>query len=598
MRPTYRTASSFSAIRFSRKLLLASVSLTLAGLTVSCEKTSSSEDVRKALDHGTSMIRGGESGEAIKILQGPANQNGAPGATLQLKANLGHAKYDQAMVKLAALDSLYLDVSRLQGEIAQLATSISVGNTLVEGYNKMEPGPTRDLLKTRLADVQGGPEKKVWVSPEGRESKQPIPTLSAAKQTVSELEQKLAAKQEEIRKLEGDRSSALQEADKLRDAVDGLKGNAQVDAFRKASEARKQVSLISNQIDLRNGELLLIQRDLEVAKGQVAVLEKYVEVVTQQDQAITSGQTEVQARVSHQQDVSKQAVALSGSSPGTAEGGYVPATLSAKSELLATKLDEAGKAYTEAEELLKGAQSAYEAAAAEAATYRNELAKSIDLYSGKSKYNEELLKANRQANWPAAYRIQVGSVLGRLGDLYARQSEVQSRQEKLVESTTSILQKAGAEVPGKLSAQAGVAKTAHDAAVDAYDKSVKELQDAADSIQQDPEKRKVAAATVQVFVLYQWAQLLRESGDNDGASKLLDRAREQRNLVTEASNGAFPATLPPELALSIPATGATSTPDAGSQTPADGSTPPAAAPGASPATPGKSEEWPATEPAK
>lgn len=542
MTPSLSSSHVNAAPALLRAAALASVSLAALAFSAGCERATGT-DLRVSHEKGARYIQGGESDKAADALKEFAQGDGAPGATLQHKFTLGHAQMDQAYSKVAQLEAVYLDISRLQGEIGQIASTLSVGNTLVAGYRMNNPSATRQIIRQRIAEAQGGPDKAVWIDT----GKMPIPTQVAAKQKVSEFEGKVTAKKEQIDKLTNDRAAALTESDRLREAVDTLKGRAAVDAYAKASESRKKVSLISGDIDSAQGELAHLESDLGVAKGLLVVVESHIAGLQAQDRALATGFEAVSEKVSGQLEVSKRAVA--------GAGDAASASITGKADELAAKLDEASKLFTEAEASFKAAVTAYESAYNEANSFRQDIGTKLDLYRGKNEFEESQLSVLQRSVWPSLYRIQQGVSLSAVGDLHARRAAVLGAHDRLVGSLTAVLKAAGLEVPAKLKTDEPAVAAARKAADEAFAASVNELDGAASTIQgQDPEKRRQASIISRVFVNYAWSQLKADAGDAAGAKEKLDEAIRLRDSVAAEADGKFPAPLPSALALQPAAT--------------------------------------------
>lgn len=527
-----RDTSSVGRNTWAAALMLAAGAVALAG----CEKASDPE-VRTAVESGSARLGGGLPAEAAQVLQPASQTQTAPGGTLAVKFALGHAKLDQAREKAVKLTDLYIDIARLEGEIAQITSTVALGNTLVEGYRKQDPAAARQLIRTRLAEARGGPDKAVWIDT----GKLPIPTLSAAKQQVSSLQERVAAKQEEIKKLEAERAGAIRNADALAEKVDGLRGREAVDAYAAASNARKAVSLVSSRIDVAQGELVTLERDAAVAAGQLGVVEKYITSLEAQDKQLADRFGQIGQQIGAQQAVSKAAVEAQ---------SELASSITAKVDELNKLLDEANKTFAEAEELYKAAEAAYGSAFNEATSQRGELQARMANYSGKSAFDEKMLRSLSNGTWPSVYRIQQGIALKGLGDLQARRAEGLATRERLTALVGPVVQAAGLTAPAALSTDPAALKSARDAAAESYQKAVTELEGAADNIQgQDPERRRMAAHVARTFALYEWSRLLAASGDEAGAAAKLDEAKKARDAVATEADGKAPVALPPELAI-------------------------------------------------
>lgn len=592
--------------RLVRAVAAVALSAGVLGLLAGCER--SAESNSEVVDKGTGLVQAGASDEAAKALQSAVSKGGETGATVQANAALGVALLDQARANAARLSALYDDVRTLQLEIGQVATAVSVGNTLVAGYRAEDPAPARNLIRQRVGEAQGGPDKTVWVDT----GKQPLPSIASARQNVSDLQQKVAAKQDEIRRYEADRAAAVQEADKLRDQADSLKGRESVDAFARASEARKSVSVVSGRIDAAQNELTLLQRQLEVAQGQLDVVSKYVDVLERQNQSIDNGQKGILDTVGGQLSVSKTAITApappapapvapaatsseaGGENAPSASVSLVSApSLAAKAEVLAAKMEEAHALYEKAAEQFKAAGKAFESAFGEAGKLRSTVAARLANYQDKpaDHANRKALESLQRNIAPAAYRLDQAAALQQLGDLDARRAEILAAQASLVAEVGSAVKAAGESVPAKLTApDAAAVKAARDAASESYERAIAELEGVESSIQgQDPERRRQTSNVMRVYVLASWAANLEAGGDAAKAKEKLDAARTLRDSVLQENNGTFPGSLPGLLATSFAPPAAppaeSPAPSEPPAAPAAPATPAAPAPEAAPATP-------------
>lgn len=542
-RPGVASTGLESTLRASRGVLCSQVVLRVAAVGVvvvgswGCEKKSD-ETITIALERGTARVRGGQAADAVATLTPVTSRDAAPGATLVAKFTLGHAKSALGREKALELDAVYLDVARLLSEITQIGQSVSVGNTLVAGYRQQDPTAARERIRERIAEAQGGPGKDVWVDTGAN----PILTLSAARQRLSAAQEQVAAKQAQLRALQDKRRAAIAEADELLRRVDGLSGREAVDAYATASTARKQISLVSGEIDVAEGELAILQAQQGIAEGQVAIVERFIAQLQAQDRAIATGFEQVTSQIASQQAVSRTAVEATGENV---------ASLNARAGELATVMARAEALHAEAEGLFREAAAAYEAAFIEAGRLRAELATRIGPTGDQSRFDAVMLDGLRRSVWPSVFRQQQGFAMAAIAELHARRSAAFGSKARLVNALTPTLQTAGLPMPTSLQGNAAAdAKAAMDAATEAYSRAVQELEGAAEGLQgtdAETNRRRQASYMSRMFVFFNWSKMLAIAGDAAGAQQRMQQAIALRDQLV--ADGVVLPSLPGELAM-------------------------------------------------
>lgn len=514
----------------------------LVGLTaglgaVGCEKKTD-EAITVAVERGTAQVRAGRAADAISTLTPIVRRDEAPGATLVAKYTLGHAHRSLADEKARSLVGMYVEIARLTSDIAQIGQALSVGNTLVTGYRLQDPTAVRERIRERIAEAQGGPGRDVWVDT-GRD---PVLTLSAARQRLSAVQEQVAARQAQRQALLDRRRAAVAEADELRSRVDGLTGRAAVDAFTLASNARKQVSVVSGEIDQVEAQLAVLRQQQAVAEGQVAVVERYIAGLQAQERAVTTAYEQLTSRIGGQLAVSRSAV------EGAAEGAT---SLQAKAAELAGTVATADELLAEVEKLLNEAAVAYEAAFIEAGRLRAELTTRIGPAGSTSQFDATVLDALRRTVWPTVYRHQKGLALASLGDLQAQRAAVMHQLARTADSVKVAVEAAGLTVPEGLrrdfSAQA---RTALESATAAYRRADEELLGAAEGLQgtdAETRQRRLSSTAGRMWVHYNWGKMLQLVGDTAESQRRITEAIALRDQLV--SDGFVLPSLPGELAL-------------------------------------------------
>ncbi len=548
--------------------------VSLGSAVMGCQK--SNDATRQDVDRGSGYIAAGAADEAVKKLTPGAALTLESGASIHAKAALGHAKLDLAFSKANELTSLYTEIAQLQSEAAQVANIVANGNVLIEGYKLANPAAAHAKIQGLLSEAEGGEGKAVWFDT----GKLPLPTLSAAKESVSKSEAAVAAKEAEIKKLEGDRTAALAKADELATAVDGAKGRAAVDAFAKASEARKDVSAISTSIDVAQNDLALLHADLAIATGQVETVSRYIAGLKDEDKSIAAGFDAIKSQVAAQSKVSTLAVT---------GGGKDNSSIDAKAAELAEKLKQADEVYGEAQKLFGEAATEYRGAFSEAQLFRKGLEDQIQAGSTKDQdVVVMLVKLTEKTTLPAVYKLDLGQALAGTASLEASKATLLASRAAVAGTVSAALGKAGIAVPAALEVKAGDVKASKDAAVKAFADADLEFENAYNGIQGgDPLSvgRQNNITLARLFLNYSLSQFLASTGDTAGAADALKKAAGYRDTLL-GSNFAIPG-LPPELQVAPVAPAAPTTAPTAGGTPAGDATPttgPTSAPSTEPTT--------------
>ena len=89
-------------------------------------------------------------------------------------------------------------------------------------------------------------------------------------------------------------------------ASDAAKGQESVDAYKKFSDAKKKAADLQAQIDLINGQLMPLEKDLEIAAGQQQIMQGVVAELDAESKALDDGWKDIQSKVAAQTDVITQ----------------------------------------------------------------------------------------------------------------------------------------------------------------------------------------------------------------------------------------------------------------------------------------------------
>jgi predicted nucleic acid-binding Zn-ribbon protein len=489
---------------------------------------------------------------------------------VQAKAALSDAQMAEGNRVARELDLKQIEAVRLIREMELLGIRIAVGNTLEAGYSKQNPAAIQADYAKKIADAQGSADKPAWFADEkGGVS---LPTLAAVKQDVSRLQSEISKRQSDIDALTQKLNDQQAQVDKLQQQADAAKGREAVDAYRKASDARKVLADISAQIETAKANLSPFQHDLEVAQAQQSVVEGYIARVQDQEKQLLANWHSIQQAGAAQKTLAVTIVGTNGKTTGDA------ATIDAKSKELSDVLADAKKLADEAEQDLTGAVKSAGDAVSQAEELRRTVdplrveAESKDAFSAKIAYKNLL-----DVYSPTYFKMHQGVVETQLANMYGNQVAMLKAESGLIHQLTPILRKAGVKMPAGLEI-ADLDQQIKSATANAdqhYSAAADELDGAANAaLANDP--RGNQAKLARIFTMYDWAKFARDNGDAKNAKARLDEAVNGREQILAAQPAAMVSLpdelLPPPPKVETPAPATAPTPASASATPADPAT--------------------------
>ena len=179
---------------------LAVLGLTGALLAGCDAGTNPDAQARAKMNEGRiAAARGDESGRetAKQLLTQAASLPDVSTATsAQAHAELGQVQYDSAIEMLRDADRKELAASQIALQIAALGAQLGNSATLVQGYQKLDPGPAKKTIDQKIVDTKGGPDKPTWTVMD--QLKINMTSLNAAQQEISRIQGEIAKRQTQI----------------------------------------------------------------------------------------------------------------------------------------------------------------------------------------------------------------------------------------------------------------------------------------------------------------------------------------------------------------------------------------------------------------
>jgi hypothetical protein len=554
---------SFKQLALKQLAILGLTATLLAG----CDGASPDSDARAKMNAGRiAAAKGDEEGrsEAKTMLTQAASTPGVSTASsAQAHATLGQVQYDAGLEMLRDADRKELAASRIALQIAALGSQLGNSATLVQGYQKLDPAPSKTQISNQIAQVKGAPDKPTWTASE--QAKINVTSQSAAEQEVSRIQGEIAKRQSQIKDLDDQRVAALKEADEAMKASEAAKGRESVDQYKKYSDAKKKAADFQTQIDMLNGQLMPLQKDLEIAVGQQQIMQIAVTELENESKTLDEGWKDIQSKIAAQTDLITQIAAApaEASTQPSASPSASGKSITAKAIILAQTVKEAQESRDKASEALEQAIAEFDKACTEANSAGREMSEQgLEQSAVKS-----VADIAREVISVQVYKLRLATAERVLGEMQLSKAAGISSRIKLREMLTPLMAQAQQTMPREL------ADTTLDAQLkETLGNSAKSFDDAsnhladiidgpgADSISTSTKK---AASISKIFLLYNQQQLALLKGDKAGA----DKAHADAVTAVKAAadlQASFP-TLPGDLAAAIPP-------------------PPAAAPAETPAT--------------
>lgn len=550
---------------------MAAATVSTALLAGGCGSAEADQSVRDAIVKSQEAQRkGGDEGqkEAQQILESAVQKTDASNGTkAQAKSALGQLQLDAARDTLRDSSRYEIEAGRLALEIAQLSNLVGRSNTLVEGYKQNDPQKVKESIDQQIAQAQGAADKPAWITNE----KMTLPTLATVKQTISQLEGQIAQKSDALKQLDQQRVQKLEDAEKITKDSANAKGQAAVDAFKKAADLRKEAADLGVKIDQGKAALVPLQGDLAVAQGQEKMLNDVIAQLKEQSQQLDASWQNVQSLMSKQSDVAKEIVGTATAGATSAPSGDVTGASGKSIAEKAVAMAEAAKQADDLRETaiasLHEASKQFEDAKSAATALQQDLRTKSGDFAGKPQdaaWKIELSVVN-----PNTFELQRALAQRLLGDAEAARATSLNARVQLADYLSPIFTKAGLQIPeqlqsGDMSKRAQEALSLADEAYNSADEALENVM-----LSSAPEDMKNAAAIERIFELYGRTHAARLAGQPQKADQYLATAKQ---AITDLQNENPVPTIPPlpgELAaLVVPPATAPAAPTAPTTAPA------------------------------
>jgi hypothetical protein len=527
------------------------------------------EDVAKAQ---LALQRGDASGveEAQKLLETAASSTDISSLTkAYAKSSLALVEQNNASKIMRQIDDNDQTLRQLIYEIGRLAQQVDTSRAMAAVYDKYDPKPAHDAITAAIAAAQGGPDQAVWV----KQDNSSIPSLTAVKQTISQLQGQIAKQNDALKVLQDQRTQTLDEADQADKSSEISKDQQSVDDFKRGADLKKQAGDLAVQIAKNQAQTVPMQNDLAVAQGQQVVLEKLIQELQDESVQLDTGWKSVQDAVSSQAVLQKQIVAGNGEAAASAAPAPAPAetaaagggaatgtpavgilsptagkSLNDKAEALGKLVDEIKQERTDALSDLNNAIHHYSEAAVAGQDFYASLDTKIKDPANMNRPEMDAWKNLQAIGGPANYHIKEALAQRQLAELYVSAVDNDNRRAKLQDEVSKILGTVNIPVPPGLS-DAGLdddKKTATTDATTAYTAAEEGINNLTTGL--SPEPLKNIAKVEAILTFYGEVQLARATGDSATAAAKLASAEGARDEAVQ--DGLQIPPLPPEIAAS------------------------------------------------
>ncbi len=500
-----------------------------------CDEQSADRKVQNDVDRSHQLALGGTEeslSQARQLLESAStNASASPATQANAKALLAQIELEAARAAQRDIDRQMMDVSRLCSDITQLGQQIATTNALIAGYRRYDPQEALASIQQKIADATGGPDRAAWFTHENSQ----IPTLTVLEQDIARLEGEIAAQEAKLQQLSAQRTQVLTEADTAARDTEGPKNESTLEAFRRASDLRKQAADIATDMENVEAALLPLRKDLGIAQGQEQVINRVVVELQQQGEALQRAWQQIQQQISAQGALAR--AILQGAAGSASAASVVPAggSISNKASELAEIVT---RLATLRERALKNARDAaenYGQAVSKAMELRQQLAGKIQDTKNQSRPELNSWKTMRDVMDPAVFRLQQSAAQRTLAGILASHAQELHMRIDLRNALTPILQSAGLPLPDQLAANNADQdrKTALTEANAAYEAANGLLENITEGQAQADVKS--AASVARMLTLYAWSELNRAGGDEKSAEEHLELARQVRNAAIEAN---------------------------------------------------------------
>lgn len=523
-------------------LTLATSAICLFGtLTTGCDQLESATGLSdRAVDQNISQaesqrLAGGDAWTAT--LQNAASEKGAsPAQRARANSLLAEVEFNQARQHLANARTIRLEIDRLIWSIADLTQQIQSNNALIEGFHKLEPVEARKQIAAQVALAQGGPDQPDWFKHENT----PLPTLSFIKQQISSLQGEIAGRQDKIKTLATQRSQALEQAEAANTKSEQLTGQESVDTYKQGADLRQNAAQMASQIDQAKSQIASLQRELEVALGQEAVLNDVLKQYQAQQKQVDEGWKIIQAKIDDLTQLSRRIVVGEADNTASHSIASMAARVTELSKNTQGELDAA-------QQLLNSSAAHFVAAASAGSDLSRELGTKMRDPSTAAAPERTAWKQLQEMFQAPGYKLREAVVQQTLGVLHAEQAAQLAQRVRIHGDLKTVVDKAGISMPtaleeADLTNRLQTARAEAQKAYQASDELLVNIATGSDAGQD----RKNAALVQRILTQYGWYQLENNAGDKDSAQKHLAEAIDVAKAAVEAK---IPLpSMPPEVA--------------------------------------------------
>jgi chromosome segregation ATPase len=482
---------------------------------------------------------GGHDSETARLDKAAQSNDGRPADQARAKAAAAQAHWNKANDLLNQINTKELSNQRTIAHLRRLGEALNWSNLAGSGLEQSDPKAALADYDRQIAAIRGdaGGSAAVWSA--GKSAT--LPTASALKKKIGELEADVSKRQGEIKSLNQQRDQLNAQADKFAAQSDAAKGRQSVDDFKKASDLRKNADDVQRKIDLAQSQLTPRQDELAVAKAEYQTLQKTVTQLEQERAALAAQWDALQKQIQNQHQSAQKFFSN--------EGADGQDTISAQLGELNRGLDEVRKLRDQAADELNRASSGFTAAANAAQNLQNALRAQASNGGDGSEAGKTLAAVVD----PQAYQLQKAAALAALAQLKA--SEASSLRDRLEvgEFLSPIIQKAGLAAPAELGDVADLKKKAKAAQKEA-EKAFAETDQLFTQLGGGAERN--SATVLHILTLYNWSQMAAGAGDAKNAAARLQAAKALADNA--AKNNVplppLPAEIAPTAAAAAPAT--------------------------------------------
>ncbi|HEY1684073.1 MAG TPA: hypothetical protein VGG19_04875 [Tepidisphaeraceae bacterium] len=459
-------------------------------------------------------------------------------ATAHARQLQAQAEYNAGTQMMRQASNQASELAMRMIEINHLISTIQTSTALVAGYGHYDSTPIKDQASKEISEIQGSGDQADWVA-----GAHPIPSLSAVKQTISQLEMQIRQKQDEIAELNKQRATDLTKAEDLAAKADQSTGPAWVNLYKQASTLRKQASNLSTQIDNVTASIDPLQVQLTIARADQQIAQAAITGVNTQATGAEENFAQIAQGATGQDKVERDVYENSGTKQTNASLKAQLDSLMDQAKQVQTNWDAAAKLLSDSAEHFKAAQSAAESLQVRLQARAVEIPGDVP-----EKAAWDQLKRVYSAT---TFQYNCAVALQTLGML--RTDEIVSLRSlaDLKARATATLQAAKLDVP------ASVASADFDAKIKEAADSGKDAFTQADSLLQNVSNAPLASnaeknsgRVARILELYGWYDFGRLTSDDQAATHL----SAARDAIKDAmDNGAalpiLPAEIEPHIAM-------------------------------------------------